>query len=50
MVYLVNLVANVFVDVAAALVDTGNSGLVAMVNIPVVLVPDTTRAAIISSA
>ena len=50
MVYLVNLVFNVFVDVAAALVDTGNYGLITMVNIPVVVVPDITRAAIISSA
>ena len=50
MVYLFNLVVYMFVSVVSALFDTGNYGIIAMVNIPVVVVLYTTRAAVISPA
>ena len=39
-----------FMDVVSALVDTGNSVIISMINIPVVVVPDVTRSAVIYSA
>ena len=38
-----------FVDVVAALIDTGNSGIIEMINIPVVVVPYVTRSSVIFS-
>ena len=49
MVYLVTLVVYIFVDIVAALVDAENSGIISMINRTVVVVPNKTRAAIISS-
>ena len=48
-VYLVTLVVYIFVDIVAALVDAENSGIISMINRTVVVVPNKTRAAIISS-
>ena len=39
-----------FVDMVAALIDTGNYGIIAMIKRPVVVVRYATRAAVISSA
>ena len=50
MVYLVTFVVYVFMDVVYALVDNGNYVIISMINIPVVVVPDGTRSAIIYSA
>ena len=50
MVYLVTFVVYVFMGVVDALVDTGNTVVISMINTPVVVVPDGTRSAIIYSA
>ena len=49
-VYLVTFVVYIFMDVVDYLFDTGNTVIISMINIPVVVVPDMTRSAVIYSA
>ena len=49
MVYLVTFVVYMFMGVVYALVDTGNSVIISMINITVVVVPDIRRSAVIYS-